>query len=187
MESNANTSEQAAQVSAGSALHYISDERALGQQLNVAVHQQQRADFGYLLAMLSNNVLEHSASVFKPAASVAPGWQPPFAVSPAAPLAVASADFSRNPGADFQRSRADWRLQQALRPEGLNLVNDPKHIPANVMANCAHYVQQRYQGDQSASAPGYSDAANEPAENASNAADLIDIIDQLRGVDRAVA
>lgn len=180
METNANTSAQAATAAGNQAHHYISDERALGQRLNVAVHHQQRADFGYLLAMLSSDVLEHSASVFQPATHAEPAWQPPFAVSPTAPLAFATADFDANPSADFIRSRVDWRLLQALRPEGLNQVNDPKHIPANVIDNCAHFVQQRYRR-------GQQPTETETTEHSSNAADLVDIIDQLRGVNRAVA
>lgn len=183
MDSYLNTAEQATATTDDATPRYISDEARLGQRLNNAVHQQQRADFGYLLAMLSDNVLEHSASALRKQVNSAPEWRPPFAFGPAVPLAASEDDFAYTPGESFQQSRAAWRLHYALRPEGLNPVNDPKFISPQVRHNCAHFVQSRMR-----SAAQQEDASTDGAEESMfNPENLIDIIDSLRGVERAVA
>ena len=185
MDSYLNTAEQASASIDETPPHYISDEAGLGQRLNNAVHQQQRADFGYLLAMLSDNVLEHSASALRKQVSAAPEWRPPFAFGPAVPLAASESDFVYTPGESFQQSRAAWRLQYELRPEGLNPVNDPKFINPEVRHNCAHFVQSRMR---SVVQPNLEpDSTEAPQQSPFNPENLIDIIDSLRGVDRAVA
>lgn len=182
MDSNLETATPASE----SKPRYISDEVSLGQKLNHAIHQQQRADFGFLLAQLSDNVLEHSTQALRRQHVPMPEWQPPFAFGPVIPLAAQTDDFLHTPGLLFQHSRADWRLHYALRPEGLNPVNDPKFISPQVHQNCAHYVQSRLQG--SAQNLKQSDIINQDSDEKEFAADkLLDIIDSLRGVERAVA
>ena len=185
MDSYLNTAEQPTASTDDVTPRYISDEAGLGQRLNNAVHQQQRADFGYLLAMLSDNVLEHSASALRKQVSPAPEWHPPFAFGPAVPLAASDDDYAYTPGETFQQSRAAWRLHYALRPEGLNPVNDAKFISPHVRQNCAHFVQSRMHNTaQSEAGSANADASEQSMFNPEN---LVDIIDSLRGVDRAVA
>lgn len=189
MDSNLKTAAQSTTSVNDPKPRYISDETALGQKLNHAVHQQQRADFGFLLALLSDNVLEHSAQALRRQQTPTLEWQPPFAFGPTTPLAAQDKDFLHVPGMLFQQSRADWRLHHALRPEGLNPVNDPAFIPPQVYQNYAHYVQTRLQD--SAQRLNQSDLNYTMAENSGEhefeTHNLLDIIDSLRGVERAVA
>lgn len=188
MDSNLETAAQPTATVNEPNPRYISDETALGQKLNYAVHQQQRADFGFLLALLSDNVLEHSAQALRQQQTPAPERQPPFAFGPTTPLAAQDKDFVHVPGLHFQQSRADWRLHYALRPEGLNPVNDPAFIPPQVYQNCAHYVQTRLQD--SAQHLNQADLANTISEDLGEPEfethNLLDLIDSLRGVERAV-
>lgn len=170
------------------AQRFITDELALGQRLNHAVEHGQRADFSYLLALLSDNVIEHSAFKLQRAKTLPATWKPPFAYGPSTPLQASQQDFANNPAAAFQQSRTLWRLQYQLQPEGLHLVNDAKHVAAEVVANCAHYVQQRLQGQPAQSVSSDEDLVTQAADMpAYDESDLLDIIDRLRGVDRAVA
>lgn len=153
---------------------WISDELALGDKLNQAIQQNKRADFGYLLAMLSDNVLEQGFARLQRVAADAPEWKPPFAYGPAIPLAASASDYAHNPAALYEKSAVSWRLQNALRPEALNPVNDAKHIPAEVKNNCSHFVQLRMRSEAYQQVQG-------------SEADLIDVIDNIRGVDRYAA
>lgn len=153
---------------------FITAELGLGTRLNQAIGEGKRADFSYLLALLSDNVIEHSSVALKRSSTPSTPWQPPFPYGPSVPLQCTEAEYQRTPVRAFGQSRALWQLQHALQPAGLNPVNDPKHIPAEVVANCPHYVQQRL-------SPGKGD------DPRGEEADLIDVIDRLRGVERAVA
>lgn len=158
---------------------YITAELSLGSRLNQSILDGKRADFSYLLALLSDNLTESSEFALTPSAEPAKAWQPPFPVGPSLPLQCREDEYQDNPAASFAQSRALWRLEHALRPAGLHPVNDAKHIPPQVIANCAHYVQQR--------------VAGEPTDSwVAEPANLIDILQQLkerqvRGVERAVA
>lgn len=153
---------------------WISNELALGDRLNQAISHNKRADFGYLLAMLSDNALESGFARLQREPANAPKWQPPFAYGPAIPLAATASDYAHTPAALYEQSVVGWRLQNSLRPEALNPVNDPKHIAAEVRANCPHYVQLRMR-------------ANAYEQVQGSEADLIDVIDKVRGVDRQAA
>ncbi len=96
--------------------HYISDELALGRQLNNAIQSNHRADFGYLLALLSDNALEQSSEVLKRPDPEKPAWEPPFAFARATPLAAEPVDYAYVPGKTFQNNIQDWRLRYAMRP-----------------------------------------------------------------------
>lgn len=158
----------------GPTTNFVSTEAELGCGLNQALNRGQRANFSYLLAMLSDNVVEHSAfTAFRKVEPVS-SWTPPFAVGSQVPIQSTSAEFDQSPTALFAASRSQWRLQQALHPAGLHPLNDAKHIPALVVANCAHYVQQRLR---EAATPG---GSVPPVE-------LLDVVDRYRGVERAVA
>lgn len=179
---------QIQQSAQSAATPLLSAEHSLGQRLNQAVQQGRRADFSYLLASLSDNVLEFSAFAPLNPASKTP-WRPPFAYGPAVPLAVQPREFTQQPSHDFSTSRVLWRLQHAMHPAGLHIVNDKHHLGADVVANCAHYVQQRLASQQTEVLPTQTQhtAADGLEDDAPGPADLIDIIDKLRGIDRAVA
>lgn len=161
---------------------FVTAELSLGSRLNQSIHAGKRADFSYLLALLSDNVTESSAFSLTPPVATPPSWQPEFGVAPSVPLQCHPDEYQRSPTATFTRSRTLWQLQQALQPAGLHPVNDPQHIPAQVLGNCAHYVQQRF-------------APNQPKVWEAEPAELIDVLDQLRdpqlrntqGVESAVA
>jgi len=156
------------------ATHYVSVEAEFGSGLNQALNRGQRADFSYLLAMLSDNVIEHSSFSDDRKVEVSSLWTPPFAVGSKVPLQSTSTEFNQSPTALFTNSRTHWCLQQALQPAGLHPVNDAKHIPAHVVANCAHYVQHRLSG------------ATKPDDSVART-EILDVIDHYRGVERAVA
>lgn len=153
---------------------YISDELVLGRQLNNAIQSNHRADFGYLLALLSDNVLEQSSEVLKRAEPEKPAWQPPFAYARATPLAAESADFAYVPGKIFQNNIQDWRLRYAMRPEALNPVNDPAYIPSEVFSNCSHFVQDRLRGHVSTTKAG-------------TESDLLDVLNSVHQTEHEVA
>lgn len=154
---------------------WIQNEIALGGRLGEAFQQGRRADFSYLLALISSNVTEQGfAQLQRPAADAA-DWRPPFAHAKPQPLAAREQDWQRKPMQAMAHSFADWRLLNALDPEALALANDPARIPGVVRDNCAHYVQARLDADSALRG----DALQE--------SDLVEVIDTLRGVDRNAA
>lgn len=154
--------------------HYISDELALGQRLNHAIQSNHRADFGYLLALLSDNALEQSSEILKRADPEKPAWQPPFAYARATPLAAEAADYAYVPGKTFQNNIQDWRLRYAMRPEALNPVNDPAYISPEVFSNCSHFVQDRLRGCVNTAKTG-------------TESDLLDVLGNVHEIEREVA
>lgn len=161
------------QVNTTSTTHndqFVTHELSLGTRLNQAIHGQQRADFSYLLALLSTDPLEQAVNLLEREAAPEAEWSPPFDYTSGRPLQAQSADYQAAPGAAWQRSRVLWRLLDALRPEGLNPRDDVKAIDPDVFNNCPHYVRQRLQ-------------AQTPAakEWQTETADLLDVIEQVRG------
>ena len=154
--------------------HFIAAEAELGSGLNQSLNRGHRADFSYLLALLSDNVVEHSAFKDFHKSEATPVWKPPFQLGAQVPLQSKRVEFTQSPATLFTTSRTQWRLHHALQPAGLHPVNNPQHIPAEVVANCAHYVQQRL-----------NQGAN--ASQTAPRAELLDVINEARGVERAVA
>ena len=169
--------------------HFIAAEAELGSSLNHSLSRGQRADFRYLLALLSDNVVEHSAVTELHNSDTVPAWNPPFAVAPQVPLQSRSTEFDKSV-VSFAAHRTLWRLQQALQPAGLHPINNPKHIPAQVVENCAHYVQQRLSNaakHASASLDKDTPGKAPSPENVTSYAELLDVIEQSRGAQRVVA
>jgi hypothetical protein len=154
---------------------WIQNEIALGSRLGEACQQGHRADFSYLLALISTNVTEQGFAQLQRPDDAAADWVPPFAHGQPVPLAARADDWARNPARAMRESFADWRLLNALDPEALALQNDPKHIPGQVLDNCPHFAQARLRQDA------------ESTVTCNQEADLVDVIDRLRGIDRSAA
>lgn len=165
----------ASKTTSATSTAWIQNEIALGGRLGEAFQQGRRADFSYLLSLISSNVTEQGFAQLQRPAAGAPDWIPPFAHAQPQPLAARERDWQRKPMQAIVNSFADWRLLNALDPEALALANDPARIPGVVRDNCAHYVQARLDADTAATAEHLQES------------DLVEVIDTLRGVDRNAA
>lgn len=148
---------------------FITHELNLGSRLNRAIHNQQRADFSYLLAMLSPEPLEQAAELLERPEPAQTPWVAPFPYAKARPLKIEPDDYQRTPTATWQQSRILWRLLDAVHPEGLNVRDDVKALAVDVYNNCPPYVRQRLQKNSSAN-----EWQGEPA-------DLLEVIEQIQG------
>lgn len=154
---------------------WIQNEITLGSRLGEACQQGRRADFSYLLSLISTNVTEHGFAQLQRPDEGAHAWVPPFPHAQPQPLAAREQDWKRNPAQAVTHSFADWRLLNALDPEALALHNDPARLPGVVRDNCPHYAQARLNL--------HGKASDEQGQES----DLVDVIDGLRGVDRSAA
>ncbi|WP_157982784.1 VC2046/SO_2500 family protein [Aliidiomarina minuta] len=154
---------------------WIQHEIPLGKHLSEAFQSGRRADFSYLLSLLSTNATESGFARLQRAPQPDQKWQPPFASAPPQPLGASNSDWQRNPSKAIHDSFTSWRLLNALQPEALHLHNDSKALAGAVRDNCSGFVRARW-------------ADRESAENLqTEEAGLVDIIDNLRGVDRSAA
>ncbi|MGX5914333.1 VC2046/SO_2500 family protein [Aliidiomarina sp. Khilg15.8] len=154
---------------------WIQNEITLGTRLGEACQEGRRADFSYLLSLISSNVTEQGYAQLQRPEKAAREWVPPFPHAQPQPLEARPQDWQRNPSKAIAHSFADWRLLNALDPEALSLQNNPAKIPGVVRDNCPHYVQARL------------NRSTTQATEQGQEADLVDVIDSLRGVDRSAA
>lgn len=165
----ANTTQQT------SPAEWIQHEIPLGKHLSEAFQSGRRADFSYLLSLLSTNATESAFARLQRSPESAPKWQPPFASAPPQPLGASNLDWQRNPSKAIHDSFTSWRLLNALQPEALHLHNDSKALAGVVRDNCSGFVRARWAQGESSDSPQTQESG------------LVDIIDDLRGVDRSAA
>jgi hypothetical protein len=128
----------------------LSHELQLGDQLNECVHQTRRADFSLMLAMLAEDVREHSQFSLPSkvdateANSSETALRKKFQLPNSAPLALKSmeeiASFNQA-GTISANDLASIRLSNAIAPKPLAFRDDKKHISHDVIANTSVHCQ----------------------------------------------
>jgi hypothetical protein len=128
----------------------LSHELQLKQQLNQSVKEQRRADFALMLAMLDDDVCQHSQFHLPhqtlPSKAVDTALlRKQFQVPEPAPLAPdSSKPLTRYSQAKYiTPNLATIRLNHALKPQPVAAKDDVKYIDEQIIANCALTVRQR--------------------------------------------
>jgi hypothetical protein len=127
-------------------------EMQLGNKLSACVHEQRRQDFSLMLALLADDVREHSQ--FHLPSSMADVrlvddklLRQRFQLPEQAPLAIAADDdYQRMAQAQLTQDTnlSDIKLMQALRPMPLAEFDDAKLIRPEVLGNTSKYCQRKY-------------------------------------------
>ncbi|MEW6982790.1 VC2046/SO_2500 family protein [Colwelliaceae bacterium 6471] len=127
-------------------------ELQLGEQLNECVHSKRRADFSLMLAMLVDDVREHSQFIVPksmPALTQVTdeSLRREFKLPDKAPLSIDDYEqISTYNQADLvaEKRMTELRLVNALQPKPLAFRNDNHHIESQVMSNTSLYCQRRH-------------------------------------------
>ncbi|WP_448568517.1 VC2046/SO_2500 family protein [Thalassotalea ganghwensis] len=125
------------------------EEKQLGTTLNECVHTQRRSDFSLLLAMLIDDVCQHSQftlpkSELVNSTSDEAQLRKYFSVPSAQPLSISSLDDLATFGQSElveNKQLASMRLENALFPKALCFRNDASHISSEVMSNTSIHCQ----------------------------------------------
>ena len=131
-------------------------ELQLGEQLNECVHSERRSDFSLMLAMLVDDVREHSQFNVPQTQAIQTQItnktlrkelqlpnEPPLAIKRAEEIA------QFNQGVLLAKNRlAELHLCNALQPKPLAFRNDAKHIQQQVMNNTSLYCQHKHSKSQ---------------------------------------
>lgn len=130
------------------------NEHQTGEKLSQAVHEARRADFGMILAMMSQNVLDHAAFALPtedegdPDSSTA-ALRAKFQVDKPQPFAANDASMIEQAFTHSQLVHSagitSQKLSHHLNPAPLAQFDDVKRIPDDVFGNCEPAVQQRIQ------------------------------------------
>lgn len=130
-------------------------ELQLGEQLNESVHQARRADFSLMLAMLCDDVREHSQFTLPQAdnSSVAQLEQTNqtlrkhFDLPEQAPLALKNMEQI----SDYNQSHfianndlVSIQLSNALSPKPLTFRDDKLHVNSTILSNTSLTCQEKY-------------------------------------------
>lgn len=127
-------------------------ELQLGEQLNKCVHSHRRSDFSLMIAMLADDVREHS-QFHVPQLKVDDKeynnelLRKEFQLPDEAPLGLTEIeDIERYNQADLVEGMhvADIHLLNALNPPALAFRDDKTHIPTPVISNTSLYCQHKY-------------------------------------------
>jgi len=127
-------------------------ELQLGTQLSQSVQHGRRADFSLMLAMLSDDIREHSQFLL-PHSEVENNEESEqklrkyFQLPKPAPLAIQNTqDIKKFNQAHFilEQRVADLHLQNTLLPLPLALRDDVKYIEPEILANTSMHTQRRY-------------------------------------------
>lgn len=134
-------------------------ELQLGEQLNESVHQARRADFSLMLAMLCDDVREHSqfilpqadASLSEQSAQTSQTLRKHFDLPEQAPLALKNIEQI----SQYNQSQlladndlASIQLGNALSPKPLTFRDDKQHIASNVLGNTSLTCQEKHLSQQ---------------------------------------
>jgi hypothetical protein len=135
-------------------------ELQLGEQLNESIHQARRADFSLLLAMLCDDVREHSQFIL-PQADTSPTEQSKqnnqtlrkhFDLPEQAPLALKNIEQI----SQYNQSQliadndlVSIQLSNALSPKPLAFRDDNQHITSHVLGNTSLTCQEKHTQSQS--------------------------------------
>ncbi|MBU2892999.1 hypothetical protein KO495_06630 [Colwellia sp. D2M02] len=127
-------------------------ELQLGEQLNDCIQQTRRADFSLMLAMLAEDVREHSQFCLPQAQALSEkdtsnkALRKQFQLPETAPLALQSmneiASFNQVE-AVLANDLASIRLANALTPKPLSFRDNKHHIASDVIANTSVYCQTK--------------------------------------------
>lgn len=126
-------------------------ELQLGEKLSQSVHDNRRSDFSLLLALLVDDVREHS-QFFLPETQLNTkqvndlSLRKEFQLGESAPIALKNlADISTfNQVTHIENENlAHIKLIDALQPKALTFRDDKKHITHNVMSNTSLYCQKK--------------------------------------------
>lgn len=128
------------------------NELQLGDQLGQCVHSRRRADFSLMLAMLTEDVREHSQFFVpkRPLKEVNTSddfFRKVFHLPAEAPLTIKDFsdihDFSQA-GLVEQQNFADIQLKNILKPLPLSFRDKKEHIPTSVLTDSSVHCQQRH-------------------------------------------
>lgn len=129
----------------------LTHEFQLGNSLNKSVQQTRRADFALMLAMLTDDVREHSQFLV-PETELSEDevttelLRKEFELPKAQPLGIDStASLDKYNQAELVNSKlqASIRLNDALTPLPIAFRDKAKHIPTVVLANTSIHCQER--------------------------------------------
>ncbi|NQY63661.1 MAG: hypothetical protein HRT38_07970 [Alteromonadaceae bacterium] len=133
-------------------------ELQLGEQLGECVHSKRRSDFSLMLAMLTDNVKEHSQffvpeTVQNPTETTDDLLRKEFNLPESAPLALKENEQLNH----FDQSNlvqenrlTELHLLNALRPKALAFRDNIKHIAYDVLTNTSPYCQKKHLQEQQA-------------------------------------
>ena len=129
-------------------------ELQLGEKLNECIHETRRADFSLMLAMLCDDVREHSefnlphAQQLEDKTLSNQALRNHFSLPEEAPLSLRNLDeiSSFNQAKTIQaKDLASIRLGNALAPKPLAFRDNEKHITTEVIANTSIHCQLKIQ------------------------------------------
>ncbi len=128
-------------------------ELQLGSQLSQSVHSGRRADFSLMLAMLSDDVREHSQFLLPVSEKTTPEeseekLRKRFQLPEPAPLAIKDPqEIKKFNQAHFilEQRLADLHLENTLKPLPLSMHDDVNYIEPEILANTSIHCQRRYQ------------------------------------------
>ncbi|MBL4900526.1 MAG: hypothetical protein JKX76_12995 [Colwellia sp.] len=130
-------------------------ELQLGEQLNKSVHQARRADFSLMLAMLCDDVREHSqfilpqtdTSLVEQSAQTTQALRKHFNLPKQAPLALKNVEQI----SQYNQSQliadndlVSIQLSNALSPKPLTFRDDKQHITSNILSNTSLTCQEKH-------------------------------------------
>lgn len=127
-------------------------ELQLGEKLNQSIHDKRRSDFGLLLAMLAEDVREHSQFSL-PATKLNEKQQTDsllrkeFNLAEPAPIALKSLDDINlyNEAIFIENNELSHiKLNDALNPKPIVFRDDKNYIASDVMANTSLYCQTKH-------------------------------------------
>ena len=132
-------------------------ELQLGAELNECIHSKRRADFSLMLAMLTEDVREHSQffvpkTTFKERDYSDEALRKAFHLPNKTPLALQSlSEIEKQSQAELvaKQQLATIKLQDALTPAPLAFRNDQKHIATNVLSDTNIHCQIKIQQQKS--------------------------------------
>lgn len=128
----------------------LSHELQLGEKLNECVHQTRRADFSLMLAMLTEDVREHSQfSLPSPSSNIEPdltdiALRKKFQLPDSAHLALKSMEeisSFNQASAIAANDLASIRLTNAISPMPLAFRDNKNHISSDVVSNTSVHCQ----------------------------------------------
>ncbi|WP_245942445.1 VC2046/SO_2500 family protein [Candidatus Colwellia aromaticivorans] len=133
-------------------------ELQLGEQLNESVHQARRADFSLMLAMLCDDVREHSqfilpqSDVSDESKQTTQSLRKHFDLPEQAPLALKNIEQISQYNQSQLIADNDFvsiKLSNALSPKPLTFRDDNHHIASNVLGNTSLTCQEKHTHQQS--------------------------------------
>jgi hypothetical protein len=129
-------------------------ELQLGERLNECIHETRRADFSLMLAMLAEDVREHSQFSLPESDSLVEGvasneqLRKQFSLPKQAPLALKTLEdipTFNQAEAILANDLASIRLANAIAPKPLAFRDDKQHIASDVINNTSMHCQLRFE------------------------------------------